>query len=227
MISPTPRLKSSIEKKQIVAATGLILIGFVAGHLAGNLFIYLGPEAFNGYAKKLAGLRPGLYLIEAILCVLFIIHLWVTSLLAAENSKARPVRYHITKDVGDRPLAARLMPFTGTIIIFFIIWHLKDFTFSDHYGARGILADGKSYGLYGVVYNSFLDPIHCLLYVLAMVAVGFHLTHGIQSFVQTFGFYHPKYTPIVRKISRGLGLFIALAYSSIPIGIQLGWLGIQ
>lgn len=227
MISPTLRFKSSIEKKQIVATTGLILIGFVAGHLAGNLFIYLGPEAFNGYAKKLAGLRPGLYLVEAILCILFIIHLWLTSLLAAENSKARPVRYQVSKDIGDRSLAARLMPVTGTVIILFVIWHLKDFTFSDHHGARSILSDGQSYGLYGVVYNSFLDPIHCLLYVLAMAAVGFHLTHGIQSFVQTFGFYHPRYTPVVRKFSRALGLFVAVAYSSIPVSIQLGWLGVK
>jgi succinate dehydrogenase / fumarate reductase cytochrome b subunit len=227
VISPTTRFKSSIEKKQIVAATGLVLIGFAAGHLAGNLFIYLGPEAFNGYAKKLSGLRPGLYLVEAFLSLLFIIHLWFTSLLAAENSKARPVRYHMAKDAGDRSLAARLMPLTGTIIILFIIWHLKDFTFSDQHGARSILADGKSYGLYGVVYNSFLDPIHCVLYILAMAALGFHLTHGIQSFVQTFGFDHPRYTPVVRKISRGLGLLISLAYSSIPIGIQLGWLGVK
>ncbi len=219
--------KSSIEKKQIVATTGLILIGFVAGHLAGNLFIYLGPEAFNGYAKKLAGLRPGLYLVEAVLSVLLIIHLWLTSLLAAENFKARPVRYRVAKDAGDRSLAARLMPLTGTVIILFVIWHLKDFTFSDHHGARSILSDGQSYGLYGVVYNSFLDPLHCLLYVLAMVAVGFHLTHGIQSFVQTFGFYHPKYTPVVRTISKALGLLVAVAYSSIPVGIQLGWLGIK
>jgi len=217
-------LQSSIGKKQVVAATGLILIGFITGHLAGNLFIFMGPEAFNGYAKKLAGLRPGLYLVEAALLSMFIVHLWLTASLVLENLQSRPVKYRVFKAVGDRSWATRLMPFTGTLIVAFVVWHLLDFTFSDHHGARSILSDGKSYGLYGVVYNSFTDPAHSLLYVAAMIALGLHLSHGIQSFVQTFGFNHPRYTPVIKKISNGVGLFVALGYSSIPIYVQWHYL---
>jgi succinate dehydrogenase / fumarate reductase cytochrome b subunit len=215
-------LKSSIVKKQIVAVTGLMLILFLIGHLAGNLYMFAGPEAFNAYAKKLASLRPGLLFIEAALLAVFLIHLSLTALLVLENIKARgDSGYQVQKSRGGRSLAARLMPLTGTVILLFIGWHLLDFTFSDHHGPRGVLSDGKSYGLYGVVYNAFLDPIHSGFYILAMACVGFHLSHGIQSFFQTLGFYHPYYSSIIKKISAGMGILVALGYSSIPVYIML------
>lgn len=214
-----PSLKSSIGKKQIVAATGLVLILFVIGHLAGNLFIYSGAEGYNHYAQKLASLRPGLYWVEFLLFIIFITHLFVTALLVLENIKARPIRYASYKPSPDRSLAARLMPYTGTFIFLFVIWHLLDFTFIDKHGARSILADGQSYGLYGVVYNSFLNPVHSGFYILAMMCVGFHLAHGVQSFFQTFGFNHPVYFPWIKKISNAFGVLIALGYSLIPIYI--------
>src|SRR3989338_121586 len=197
MTTFTYYLKSSIGKKQIVASTGLLLIFFVIGHLAGNLLIYLGPEVFNHYAEKLEHLRPGLNIVEFGLLAVFVIHLWLTAVIVIENYSARPVGYSVNKPAGDRSLAARLMPYTGTIILAFVIWHLLDFTFIDKEGPRSVLADGKSYAIYGVVYNSFFDLAHSLLYIIAMVALGFHLSHGIQSFAQTFGFNHPKYTPMI------------------------------
>lgn len=214
--------QSSIGKKQIVALTGLILIIFVIGHLAGNLFIYLGPQAFNGYAKKLASLRPGLYLIEFALLGVFLLHMYTTALLVLENIRARgEVRYRVKHDQGQRSWSARLMTYSGIIVLAFVIWHLLDFTFVDHHGPRSILADGKSYGLYGVVYNSFRDPLHSALYIIAMIAVGLHLNHGVESFVQTFGFNHPAYTPLLKKFSQLFSLVITAAYSSIPILILL------
>lgn len=204
----------------MVAATGLLLVLFVIGHLAGNLFIYLGPEAFNKYAEKLARLRPGLYLIEAGLLAVFFVHLWLTAVIVIENRLARPIGYRIARAVGNRSLATRLMPWTGTVIIAFVIWHLIDFTFSDHGGPLSVLSDGRSYGLYGVVYNAFADPVHSALYIIAMIALGFHLSHGIQSFVQTFGFARPEHTPVVQRLSNGLGVFVAAAFSSIPVYVM-------
>lgn len=218
---PGQYLRSSLGKKQITAATGLFLIGFVVMHLAGNLLIYLGAEAFNGYAHKLAGLRPGLYLIEFFLLAVFSIHLYLTALLVLENRRARPVGYNVSSAQDDDLFLARLMPWTGTVIVAFVLWHLRDFTFTDHEGARSLLRDGQSYGLYGVVYNSFADPLHSAAYILAMTALGIHLSHGIQSFAQTFGWNHPRYTPAVKKLSRGLGFLIAAGYSSIPIYVLI------
>lgn len=209
--------KSSIGKKQIVAVTGLMLIIFILGHLAGNLLIFLGPDAFNGYAKKLAGLRPGLLVVESALGLVFLTHILTTALLVLQNIAAKGGGgYAVKKMKGAPSLAVRVMPYTGSIIFLFLIFHLLDFTFSDHHGDRSVLWDGQSYGLYGVVVNAFADPVHSSLYILAMFALAFHLAHGVQSFMQTLGFNHPRYTPVVQRVSNYFALFIALAYSSIP-----------
>lgn len=216
---------NSIAKKQVVAITGLLLIGFLIAHLAGNFLIFAGPTAFNAYADKLAHLRPGLYALEVLLAIIFVVHLSLTAQVVIENRKARREKYTKYSPKGQRSLASRLMPFTGSIILIFIIWHLLDFTFTDHHGDRSILADGQSYGLFGVVYNSFLDPIHGALYILAMCCIGFHLMHGIQSAFQTYGFNHPKYTPQIRQWSFAIGFLIAVLYSAIPVAIRLGFVG--
>ena len=217
MNSLTHCFQTSIGKKQIVAVTGLCLIGFVIGHLAGNLLVYLGPAAYNGYAHKLAGLRPGLYLVEMALLGIFLVHMYVTALLVLENMAARPQRYQVEAEKGKRSWATRLMPYTGSIILAFVIWHLLDFTFVDHNGPRSILSDGKSYELYGVLYNAFLNPVHSLLYIIAMIAVGLHLSHGVESFTQTFGFRHPVYAPLVKKFSDIFAIFVTVGFSGIPV----------
>ena len=209
--------QSSIGRKQIVATTGLLLIFFVMTHLAGNLLIFLGPDAFNHYAQKLAGLRPGLYVVEAGLAGLFLVHVYVTAILVLENIKARSSSYRVNNPKGERSWATRIMPYTGTFLLAFIVWHLMDFTFIDKHGPRSILSDGQSYGLYGVVYNSFTDPVHSVLYILAMMCLGFHLGHGVESFMQTFGFNDPGYTPQIKIVSYLFGFLIAVGYSSIPL----------
>ena len=114
--------KSSIGRKQVVATTGLLLILFIIGHLAGNLLLFLGPEAFNAYAKKIEHLRPGFYFVEAGLCGVFLIHILFTATLVLDNIKARgDKRYAVAKAVGERALATKLMPYTGLILFSFII----------------------------------------------------------------------------------------------------------
>jgi len=213
--------QTSIGRKQIVATTGLLLIFFLVAHLAGNLLIFAGPETFNAYAKKLSSLRPGLYVVEVGLALIFIIHLFVTYLLVIENIRSRPVGYHARGSKGERSFAAQIMPFTGSIILAFVIYHLWDFTFTPHNGAQSILWDGKNYGLYGLVYNAFSDMLHSTIYIIAMACIGFHLSHGIESFCQTFGMNHPKYTPRIRWFSNFFGIMIWAAYSSIPVYILM------
>lgn len=223
MFNLTSYIQSSIGKKQIVAVTGLLLILFLLGHLAGNLIIYLGPDAFNAYAHKMANLRPGLYVVEAGLLGIFLIHMLTTFFLVLENIRSRSQSYKQLKSKKHRSIATRLMPITGTIIIAFVIWHLLDFTFVDKHGPRSYLPDGRSYELFGIVYNSFADPVHSLLYVAAIFSLALHLSHGVQSFAQTFGFNHPAYTPLVKKISNIFALLIAFLYSSIPIYVMYSY----
>jgi succinate dehydrogenase / fumarate reductase cytochrome b subunit len=212
-------LNSSIGRKQTVALTGLLLIGYVIIHLAGNLLIYAGPKAFNGYAKLLAGLRPTFYLIEAGLLLIFLIHIYFTYLLTLENMHAR-ARYAVVKPKGNRSLSSQIMTYSGGIVLIFVIYHILDFTLIDHEGTRSIVK-GQGLGLYGVVYNSFANPIHSLFYIIAMIAIGLHLDHGVQSFIQTFGLNHPKYMPYIYKFSRWFAVAITLGYSSIPVYVLL------
>ena len=226
MLTAGSYLKSSIGKKQIIAVTSLALILFVIGHLFGNLWIYAGPEAFNGYAEKLAHLRPALNVAEFFLLAIFLTHIYLTSLLVLENIRARSGRYVVqrSKQEGSR-WTSRIMALSGTVILAFVIWHIKDFTFTDHTGPRSFI-HGKSLGLYGVVYNSFTNPVHSLLYVIAVICVGLHLDHGVQSFCQTFGFTHPRYTPIIYTISRWFAIIVTLGFSSIPIYIFIDFMRI-
>ena len=215
-------LSSSVGRKQYVAATGLCLILFVVAHLAGNLLLFAGPDLFNAYAHKLASLRPAFYVVDAGLFVIFVSHLAVTGILVTENIKARgQVRYEVQKSQGDRSLATRLMPWTGGVILAFVIWHLLDFTFSDHDGPRGMMPNGEHMELYGVVFNAFVQPWHSLLYIAAMVAVGLHLSHGMQSFVQTFGFTWLGTSQRVKITCQGIGLLVGLVYSCIPIYVMV------
>ena len=214
-------LKSSLGRKQIVAITGLMLIGFLIGHLAGNLFIFMGPEAFNAYAKKLQSLRPGLLIVEAGLLGIFLLHVILTISIVRENRAARPVAYAVQDPKGKKSnLAAVVMPMSGFIVFAFVVVHLLDFTFADHHSSDSIVA-GVNLGLYGLVYNSFLNPLHSLFYIVAMFCIGLHLNHGVQSFIQTMGWQHPTLTPLVKKTSAAVALLISVGFSSIPLYIYI------
>lgn len=214
-------IKTSIGKKQVVALTGLLLIIFVVSHLIGNLLIFAGPKVFNGYAATLKEMRPLILLVELALLAVFLIHVLVTVLLVLENRRSAGfTRYAVANHRGNLSWATQTRTYTGLFLFAFILWHLFDFTFSNHSGPRSII-DHQSLGLYGLVYNSFLNPIHSLLYIIAMGCLGFHLAHGVQSFMQTFGFNHPRYTPMVLRFSRFFALVIAIGFSSIPVYVLI------
>lgn len=217
MVPSSSYPQSSIGRKQTVAVTGLLLILFLIGHLAGNLLIFGGPDVYNGYAAAMKKMRPVVVVVEVLLFLIFITHIYTTFLLVMENIKARPHRYRVERAKGDRSLATRLMPYTGAILLAFVLYHLLDFTLVDHDGARGIL-NGKHYGLYGVVCNAFSDPVHSFLYIIAMATVGFHLSHGVQSFCQTFGLSGTRGAEEkIRRFSNAFAVFIGLGFSSIPV----------
>ena len=222
MSAPALTFNSSITKKQIVAVTGLLLIIFIIAHLGGNLFIYGGPKALNAYAHKLHSLGALLWVPRIGLLVVFLIHVIFTYLLVMENIKARGglTRYAVHKPVGQRSLATRLMPYSGAYIFFFVIWHLMDFALVDQHGPRSFI-NGVSYGVYGLVFNAFANPVHGLLYIVAVCFLGLHLCHGVESFFQTSGYNHPKYTPMIKKTSHIFALLMVIGYSSIPVYVYL------
>ena len=218
---------SSIFRKQVSAITGLAMIGFVIAHLSGNLLLYGGPEMFNGYTAKLHEIEELLWIMRFGLIASVILHIAVTLTLARENTRAREKRYDVTADHGDRKLATRAMKYTGIMIVLFLILHLYDFTFGDKYGEASIVAglnDGESLGLFGLVWNSFKIDVgwwRVLIYEAAVISVGLHLSHAIESLCQTLGLNHDRFTPLIRKGSLAIGILVALGFGSIPIYVAL------
>jgi succinate dehydrogenase / fumarate reductase cytochrome b subunit len=210
-------LNSSIAKKQTVAITGFLLILFIITHLGGNLLIYAGPDVFNSYAHKLHSIGPLLLIPRGILLAIFLLHIFVIHILVIQNIKARGglKRYAIDQAVGKRTLAERIMPWSGLYILVFVVFHILDFAAADQHGPRSYI-HGTSYGLYGLVFNSFKDPIHGFLYIVAVCFLGMHLSHGVQSLFQTGGF-RPKWEPFIQKCSDFFSWIMVIGYSSIPV----------
>ena len=120
-------LGSSVGKKILMAVTGLCLIGFLAVHLLGNVMAFAGAEAFNGYAAKLHSLQPYLSVFNLGLATLGLVHIVVGTILFFENLKARPTRYNVFKNPGGRTIGSNTMPYTGVLILLFVIFHLLKF----------------------------------------------------------------------------------------------------
>ena len=206
---------SSIGKKQIMALTGFGLIGFTATHLLGNLLILVGADAFNLYAYKLTS-NPLIYLAEAGLLGLFTLHIVLAIVLRIQNMAARPQKYYVkTKTGRGQTLASSTMPYTGIILLIFIIVHLLNFKFGSHYVTT---VEGLEIrDLYKTVVEYFANPLYVVWYVFAMLSLGLHTSHGFQSMFQSWGFNHSKYTPIIQAASLVYGIAVGLGFSGLAI----------
>lgn len=206
---------SSIGKKQMMAVTGLGLVGFTASHLLGNLLLFVGPEAFNNYAHQLTS-NPLIYLAEAGLLGMFIGHIVLAVLTKVQNAAARPVKYLKKRSTGrGETFASKTMPYTGFILGVFIVLHLLNFKYGAHYT---VSYDGQEIrDIYKTVILYFSNCWYVAWYVFAMLALGVHTSHGVQSSFQTFGFNHPRYTPLIKAASCAYGVVVAVGFSTLAI----------
>jgi len=206
----------SIVKKQIVGISGVCLIGFIFVHLSGNLLIFKGAKEFNAYSHFLHELGSLLWVMRIGLLVALILHLTFVAIIVVENVRARKHSYKkYESHLEQKSILARSMPITGSLILLFVGLHLADFTFNIF--EQTSLIRGVDMGLYGIVVNSFKNPIHSLGYIAAMIALGMHLGHSFQSVCQTFGLNNAKTRERLNYISLAIGIIIGLTYSSIPI----------
>jgi succinate dehydrogenase / fumarate reductase cytochrome b subunit len=219
MIEAHNYFTSSIGKKQIMALTGFGLVGFTASHLLGNLLIFLGPDAFNKYAYTLTS-NPLIYVAEAGLLGMFVLHLALAVLLKIQNMAARPQRYYAKVRTGrGETIASKTMPITGIILLVFVIVHLLNFKYGSNYPTE---VEGVAMrDLYRTVVEYFQNPLYVAWYVFAMAALGLHTSHGVQSVFQTWGFNHKKYTPVVQTASLAYGIFVGAGFSILAIFCHL------
>jgi len=204
-------LSSSIGKKLIMAITGLGFCIFLISHLTGNLIIYAGNDAFNSYAERLHALGPLLILAEIGLLFLGVVHISTGVYLSYQNFRARPGRYKKKKNAGGRTIGSSTMPYTGFLILVFIIFHLIDFHFVEK-------ADRS---IYQIVLETFSSPGYTIFYILSMVVVATHIDHGLWSLLQTLGINNLEYMPILRMVSSAFSLFVGIGFGSLPVFITL------
>ena len=205
----TQTFGSSVGKKLLMAVTGLGFIGFLTAHLAGNLSIYAGKDAFNNYALHLHALGPLLTVFELGLLALAVIHVFTGLLLFYQNWQARPKRYQVYKSSGGRTIGSATMPYTGFLILFFVIFHLSNFSF----------VDKTSTTIFDIVAGSFQNPAYVAIYVAAMIVVALHVSHGFWSLFQTLGANHPKYMPIITGAGLVVSIVFGVGFGFIPLYI--------
>ena len=211
---------SSIGKKFVMAVTGLALILFLVIHLAGNLTLYISEETFNGYVTTLDIVKPLIRIIEVILALVFIFHIFNGIKLWLENKRAKPIKYKVNASSENSTLTSRTMIISGSILFIFLVTHLSTLWYAFNFGSHG---EGTSY--YGIVLEWFSYLWYVVLYVIAMVLLGFHLNHGFQSAFQTFGWTHKKYTPVIEKIGTLYAIVMAVGFASMPIYFFISSLG--
>lgn len=208
---------TSIGSKILIALTGLALGVFLIGHLAGNLLFLAGPDAFNHYGHTLVS-NPLIFVAEAGLVGVFLLHIVKTAAGFAANRAARPQAYATKKwaktksPASRKSLASTTMIVTGSITLLFVVSHLLTFKFGPVYQTPGGIRD-----LYRLQIEIFSHPGYVAFYLVAMGVIFFHLWHGLSSAAQSLGIDHPHWTPRLLVLGRVFTVAIAGGFFVLPI----------
>ena len=208
---------SSVGQKQLMALSGLGWGLFALVHMLGNLLILCGDEPYNKYSHALVS-NPGILLAEFGLLVLLLTHVFYGIKLSLENSNARTTGYSVNKSASkEASLVSRTMKYQGIVILCFIVLHLINFKFGTEYM---ITYDGVEVrDLFRLVVEKFQSPLYAGIYISSVSLLGFHLSHGLYSSVQSLGFYHDKYMICIQRCSVIYGFIIGLGFSITPLYI--------
>ena len=215
---------SSVGRKVLMGATGLIMVLFVIVHLLGNSSIFAGPDGINAYAEKLHGLGPFVWAFRLFMLVMLGIHVLFGILVTLDNWSANPEKYKVKKML-KATFAGETMIWTGLLLLAFIVYHLLQFTVRITPDVQHVLnvPDAKGrFDVFGMVTASFRHASIAAIYVAAMVTLFLHLSHGVQSVFQTIGWNNEKTLPTYNRISKALALLFLVGYSAIPLLIVAG-----
>ncbi len=213
---------SSIGNKIIMALTGIIFIGFLMGHLLGNLQIFEGREAVNAYAALLKSMPKLLWTVRIGLILSLVLHVWTSIRLTLHNRAARPVAYAQNHPVS-ATLSSRTMMLSGLVVLAFVLYHLAHFTFTITHPEFADFHDSTGrHDVYGMMVLGFQSTYVSAFYVLAQILLCMHLSHGFSSAPQTLGMMNGTWAACVRRSGRALAVLIAAAYISIPLSVWLG-----
>ena len=209
----TKFIQSSIGKKVLMATTGILLAFFLVMHLIGNLTLFGGADMFNSYVIKLSSMKPIVRVSEVILTLIFLAHIINGFNLTRKNKLAKPIGYELNTNATSS-FFSRNMGFSGSIVLIFLIIHLATFwrTFQQSHGV-----DVDYYHIVTASSIGFGNPLITVIYIFAIILLGFHLQHGFQSAFQTFGVIELKYKSIINIIAFLFWFIIPALFISIAI----------
>ncbi|MGB5697132.1 MAG: succinate dehydrogenase cytochrome b subunit [Polyangiales bacterium] len=203
--------QTTIGKKVIMAVSGVIIVGFAVGHFLGNLNLYLGPEALNGYAALLRSLPALVWGTRLLLLFAFGAHIASAFSLWLRNRRARGSRYQKHKDLAT-DYAARTMYWSGPILLLYLVYHLLHFT----------ILPSHPDDVYRNVVEGFQNPLIASVYIAGNIALGLHVFHGMYSAFQTVGANHPRYNSYRRDLAVAISTVLTVGNLSFPISVLTG-----
>ena len=224
----TQSLSSTLGRKLIMSLTGLFLITFLIVHVAGNLQLLRddGGEAFNIYAHFMTS-NPVIRVTSILLYAGIIAHVVYSIILTRQNRKARPVQYAASKSASHASWASRNMGVLGTIILIFLVVHLRSFWYEYRFGEIPVVSyDGAEYrDIYTIVKAAFSQWWYSAFYLVSLGFLGFHLAHGFSSAFQTVGINHKKYSPFIQKLGLAFAIIVPFLFAIQPV--YLFWISMQ
>lgn len=228
---PIALYRSAVGKKWVMAITGLVIIGFLIFHMVGNWKIFLpdvaGIPDIDIYAEALRVIGvpfipEGVFLwaLRTGLIVAFLLHIHAAYSLTIINQRARPERYRGPREYVSADYAGRTMRWSGTIVIFFVLFHLADLTWGIEPATPEVWERGEVYANFVA---TFSRPVVSIFYIISMGLIAIHLHHGAWSMFQSVGINHPRFNSWRRGFATGLALLIFVGNSVMPLAVMLGW----
>jgi len=218
MARVTKALNSSIGSKVLMSLTGLAMVGFLFGHLTGNLLVFLGPDAINDYTENLHSLPALVWGTRFIMLGAILVHIMTAKKLTALNRQASPEKYAVAHSV-TATKASRTMAPSGIFIFIYIAYHLAHYTFKVTNPEFSKLGHFDTYSMMMLGFQTWWISA---FYIAAIVSLGFHLSHGFKSAFQTLGLNHHKYQKLINLSGPAVSVIISGGFISIPLAIMLG-----
>lgn len=207
-------LGSTVGKKYLMGITGLIWAGFVLAHMAGNLLIFVSHDAYNSYGHALTSGNI-IYIAEVVLVLALIVHVYTAISLTIHNRTAKEQKYAVAASGKKKvSLASRTMAIQGSLILFFIINHLITFKYGTHYTTtvQGV----EMRDLARLMAEVFNNPGYVAWYIVCLILLGFHLSHGVGSTFQSLGLMEGTYRGVWKKLSCAYAIVVALGFIAQP-----------
>jgi succinate dehydrogenase / fumarate reductase, cytochrome b subunit len=210
---------SSIGKKAVMAASGLVLVAYLISHVLANLLVFDGPDRINRYAALLHGTGMALWGARLVLLVAVTIHIVAAVQLTLRSRSARPDPYAGGREPQASTIAARTIRWGGALILVFLVYHILHFTTGTFH------PDFIELNPYHNLMTGFRSPWVAGAYLIGMIAVGLHLYHGLWSSGRSLGLSQPSPRPFRRRLALVLAVIVWLGFTAIVVAGYLGRLG--